>query len=59
MQTKSKIFLGLALLLIAALLLVFLLKSPSREPAAVESAQSPASEDLQIDSLAEFNLSHV
>lgn len=59
MQMKSKIFLGLALLLIAALLLVFLLKSPSREPAAVESAQSPASEDLQIDSLAAFNLSHV
>lgn len=57
MKTKSKIFAGLAVLLTAALLLIFILKSPSRETYVVEGPQAP--EDFEVDSLAAFNLSHV
>lgn len=57
MKTKSKIFAGLALLLMAALALIFILKSPSREAYVVEAPQAP--EDFEVDSLAAFNLSHV
>jgi soluble lytic murein transglycosylase-like protein len=57
MKTKSKIFAGLAVLLSAALALIFILKSPSREGYVVESSQAP--EDFEVDSLAAFNLSHV
>lgn len=57
MKTKSKIFAGLAVLLSAALVLIFILKSPSREADVVESSQAP--EDFEVDSLAAFNLSHV
>ena len=57
MKTKSKIFAGLAVLLSAALVLIFILKSPSREADVVEGPQAP--EDFEVDSLAAFNLSHV
>lgn len=57
MQTKSKIFLGLAVLLSAAFALIFFLKSPSPEPALAESPPEP--ESFEVDSLAAFNLSHV
>lgn len=57
MQTKSKIFLGLAALLVAALVLIYVLKTPTSEPYVVESPQAP--EDFEVDSLAAFNLSHV
>jgi hypothetical protein len=46
MKTKSKIFAGLAVLLSAALALIFILKSPSREDYVVESSQAP--EDFEV-----------
>lgn len=57
MITKSKIFVVLALVLSAALALIFILKSPDREAYVVEEPQEP--EDFKVDSLAAFNLSHV
>jgi hypothetical protein len=57
MKTKSKIFAGLGILLTAALVLIFMLKSPSREAYVVEAPQEP--ESFEVDSLAAFNLSHV
>lgn len=57
MNTKSKIFLWLAVLLTVALVLIFVLKSPSREAYVVES--QPVAENFEVDSLAAFNLSHV
>lgn len=57
MNTKSKIFLRLAVILSLALMLIFFLKTPSEEPLVVENAQEP--EKFEVDSLAAFNLSHV
>ena len=57
MQDKTKIFLRLAVALGVVLALVFLLKAPSRESAVDEAPQ--AGEDLTVNSLAAFNLSHV
>lgn len=57
MQNKTKIFLGLAVLLTIVLALIFFLKSPVRESSTDEETRGP--DDLPVNSLAAFDLSHV
>lgn len=57
MQNKTKIFLGLAVLLTIVLALIFFLKSPVRESSMGEETRGP--DDLPVNSLAAFDLSHV
>ena len=57
MQNKTKIFLGLAVLLGAVLALIFFLKSPALDPSAAEVPQ--AQDGFPVNSLAAFDLSHV
>ena len=57
MQNKTKIFLGLAVLLTIVLALIFFLKAPVRESSLAEAPQGP--EDFPVNSLAAFDLSHV
>jgi len=57
MKDKTKIFLWLAVALSAVMGLLFLLKAPSKESYVEEVPR--AGDDLTVNSLAAFNLSHV
>jgi soluble lytic murein transglycosylase-like protein len=57
MQNKTKLFLGLGVLLAAILALLFILKSPVRDSS---TGEAPQGQDVfPVNSLAAFDLSHV
>jgi hypothetical protein len=57
MQNKTKIFLGLAVLLTIVLALISILKSPVRESSM--GLETKVQDDLPVNSLAAFDISHV